>query len=115
MGNAYMTEAEYIDALQGLYEEAAAKNYPPEKTAELEFRMTVHFKLGADFSESRIDGLWEIQREFNKVRDGMAAPIRRGILPLLAINIRLAFLFRKMRKRYSTVLSDDEVKKLLGA
>jgi hypothetical protein len=107
-----LTEAEYVSQLQALLERCAAEGIPPQKFAELEFGLTVRFRLGEDLPPERTAVLWKIRQSFDKERDrigrGVAAP-----LSVFLFKVRLFFLVRRFRKALSTVLTPEQVRALL--
>jgi hypothetical protein len=108
----HITEAEYVNQLQALLERCAAEGTPTEKAAELEFGLTVRFRLGDDFPLERTAALWKIRRSFNEERDRIGHGVA-GPLSVIIYNFRLFFLIRRLRKAFLTVLSADQVRALL--
>lgn len=107
-----LTEAEYVGQLQALLERCAAEGIPPDKTAELEFGLTVRFRLGEDLPSERLAALWKLRQAFDAQRDRMGRNVK-GPLSVLLCHLRLFFLIRKLRRAFLTVLTPEQVRGLL--
>ena len=102
---------EYVSQLQALLERCAAEGVAPEKAAELEFGLTVRFRLGEGFPLEGTAALWKIQRSFNERRDRIGPGVA-GPLSVLLYHFRLCFRIRKLRKAFLRLLTPAQVRAL---